>query len=265
MSKHSLGAEFIDRISAEAQDSTAVNHPYLDAMSGGHFSNVERAFEDFALQYGLYSAPFTQYMSVVIDSLSSDKHKDILLENLAEEQGEVHDIELPADVLASIAGKPHTELYLRFQNALGVDADYEENTSKDDPGHLWSQQFLLLCKSNQHVGVGAIGIGTELIVSQIYSQILEGLKGHSNLTPTQHVFFDLHSQCDDEHAAQMMLIAEDLALDQKSCEQIEYGVTEAIRMRTEFWDRMLERAQDFPVSNPNSTEQLSSIGYKKGL
>ena len=114
---------------------------------------------------------------------------------------------------------------------------------------------------NECVGVGAIGIGTELIVSSIYNQILEGLKAHSDLTMTQHVFFDLHCQCDEEHATKMLLIAEDLAQTRTACEQIEYGVKMAINMRVIFWDKMQERAQNFPEAAPLDTGNVTSIGY----
>jgi len=126
---------------------------------------------------------------------------------------------------------------------------------------LWSKQFLQLCLMNEYVGVGAIGIGTELIVSSIYNQILEGLKNHSDLTMTQRVFFDLHSECDEEHAAQMILIAEDLALDHSACEQIEYGVNMAINMRVMYWDKMLERANNIPAHSSPDIAKLSAVGY----
>jgi pyrroloquinoline-quinone synthase len=254
-----LGASFIKDISADVLDSAAANHPYLQAMREGDFPNVDLAFKDFAFQYGLYSTTFTRYVSAVIKNLSNTEHKKILLANLAEEQGDTHDVDLPPDVLASVVGQPHTNLYRRFQKALGIDADYCKTAQQCQTSLLWSQQFLQLCKINECVGVGAIGIGTELIVSRIYDQILEGLKTHSNLTMTQRVFFDLHSQCDEEHAAQMLLIAEDLAQDSTACEQIEYGARMAINMRISFWDKMLERAHNFPASP--AIETLSAIGY----
>lgn len=261
MSKSDLGSAFIKRLRAEVLDSAAVKHPYLCAMRNGDFSNTNLAFKDFAFQYGLYSAKFIRYMSVVTDNLNSTEHKQILQSNLAEEQGGVHDVELPPDVLASIVGQPHALLYRRFQEAIGVDAHYRDTTFQCQPGLLWSQKFLKLCEMNECVGVGAIGLGTELIVSHIYNQILEGLKKHSDLTMTQRVFFDLHSECDERHAAQMLLIAEDLARDHSACEQIEYGVNKAINMRIRFWNKMLERAQSFPVSTPLVNKKTSTLEY----
>ncbi|QMU62142.1 MAG: DUF3050 domain-containing protein [Gammaproteobacteria bacterium] len=265
MDRCSIGAAFIKRVSNEVLDSTAINHPYLQAIRKGDFPNINFAFKDFAFQYGIYSAQFVIYLSAVIENFSNTKHKQILQANLAEENGNIHDVELPFDVLASVENQSHTHLFRRFQKALGVDDEYCKTASDRQAGLQWSQQFLQLCEMNECIGIGAIGIGTELIVSHIYNQILEGLKAHSNLTMTQRVFFDLHSECDEEHAAQMLLVAEDLAKDQNACEQIEYGVNMAVNMRTVFWDKMLERAQSFPASASRSTEKLSEIGYQTSL
>lgn len=265
MDRHRLGATFIKRVSDEVLESTAINHPYLQAMRKGDFPNVNFAFRDFAFQYGLYNTQFVRYLSAVIENFHNAKHRQILQSNLAEENGYIHDVELPPDVLASVEKQSHAQLFLRFQKALGVDAEYCKSVSECQAGLVWSQQFLQLCEMNECVGVGAIGIGTELIVSNIYDQILEGLKAHSNLTMTQRVFFDLHSQCDDEHAAQLLLIAEELAKDQQACEQIEYGVNMAVNMRTVFWDNMLKRAQSSPASVSTNTKKPSDLGYQTSL
>lgn len=242
-----MNASFIKRLCEDAFASKAVNHPYLTALAQGDLPNIGLALKDFAYQYGAYNNQFTHYLGVVIENLTEVKHKNILLENLAEEQGNPHDIELSPMILASIDGKPHSALYTRFQEALGVNAQYRQSTPLCEAALTWSEQFSKLCESSEYSGIGAIGIGTELIVSNIYEQILESLRLHSSLTPIERVFFNLHSACDDEHAAQILAITEDLATDDKACETIAQGVYAAIELRVRFWDDMLERAQQFPA------------------
>lgn len=255
MNHKNSGAAFTERIKTEVLNSTAINHPYLQAMGCGEFSDINMAFRDFAVQYGLYSSQFIRYLSTVISSCSNPKHQTILQSNLAEEKGNLHDVDLPPNVLASIEGQEHSLLFRRFQQALGVDTKTPIQNAELQPGGLWSQQFLKLCESNEYVGIGAIGIGTEFIVSHIYNQLLAGIKNHTKLTMAEHVFFDLHSECDDEHGAQMLLITEELATNVDVCEQIEYGVSMAIKLRTEFWDSMLERAQSFSGSTTHTIEE----------
>lgn len=259
MNKNKLGISFVERIRTEALESSAVHHPYLRALRYGDLPDFDWALKDFAFQYGLYSGRFVQYLSAVIERLSCEEHREILQKNLAEEQGNPHDIELPSDVLASIKGQPHTVLYQRFQQALGIDDAFKSNNLESHPAHDWSQQFLELCEVNEHVGLGAIGIGTELIVSSIYRQILDALKTHSHLTKVQRVFFELHSDCDDHHAEQILLIVESLANNSTACEQIEYGVRQAIEMRSAFWDAMLNRALNCKRSSAISAEELSLV------
>ncbi|MEM9620691.1 MAG: iron-containing redox enzyme family protein [Pseudomonadota bacterium] len=249
MSNARVGACFIQNVCQDVLASAAVAHPYLTAMRNGDFPDVDFAFKDFAFQYGLYSSKFIRYVAAVIDNLQSESHRRILLSNLAEEQGDTHDVELPPDVLATVEGQPHTKLYRRFQEALGVDDDYRQSALQSESSLQWRDQFLDLCKLNEFVGVGAVGIGTEMIVSHVYKQILQGLKAHSQLTMIERVFFDLHSECDEHHAAQMITIAEELALDRAACRQIEYGAHRAVELRVEFWDEMLERAHSVPAQN----------------
>ncbi len=241
--------QFIDHLRGEVMESAAVHHPYLTAISSGELPNLDLALRDFAFHYGAYSAKFTHYLSAVIERLVSHHHQQILLANLAEEQGAVSEVELPTAVMEAVADQTHVSLYRRFQAAVGVDEHYIEqsadNVSRHQIGQLWSERFLSLCQTNECVGVGAIGIGTELIVSEIYKQILAGLRAHTSLTQNEHVFFDLHSECDDKHAAQILRIAQDLARDDESREQLVYGARSAVEMRVAFWDALLERAQNF--------------------
>lgn len=249
---------FIEGIRAEVLDSAAVNHPYLIALNTGEFPDVQWALQDFAFQYGLYNARFTHYVSAVIGNLRDPAHKQIMLANLAEEHGDTEGVDLSAEVMASIAGLPHASLYQRFQQALGVDGDYIQKAQRCSASLIWTRQFEQLCALNEGAGVGAIGIGTELIVSRIYAQILGGLQAHSRLTPRERVFFDLHSQCDDEHAAQILLIARDLAQDAGVRQQLEYGARTAIEMRIAFWDAMLERAQSLPAADASLTTERAN-------
>lgn len=247
----------LNKISSEAIASSAVNHPYLQAFQNGAFPNIEFAIKDFAFQYGIYSSQFPLYLSAVINNLKNPQHKQVLLDNLSEEKGDTHDIELPLDVLSSITGVPHTQLYIRFQEAVGVDERYREAADQSQAATLWRDQFLQLCESDEYVGIGAIGIGTEFIVSRIYQQILKGLARHSDITITERVFFDLHSHCDDEHADHMLSIAQDLAVDSTACEKIEYGAKTALNMRAIFWDEMLVRAHAIPATESSTIKKTA--------
>ncbi len=234
---------FIDRLTQKALHSQAVNHPYLQYFAGENTDNAEGMVRDFALQYGFYSANFIAYVSSVIENLDKQSHRDVLQENLDEERGNVHGVDLPPDVLETVIGQPHSLLFQRFQQAAGVSASSKRNVSNADPGVAWARGFQTLCSENVLVGIGALGLGTELIVSSIYSKILSGIKTATNIAPKDYVFFELHSECDDDHAQQLLLVASQLAIDSDAERQIEYGMSRALELRCRFWDQMLERSE----------------------
>ena len=49
----------------EAENHRAVHHPYLKALANGEFKNNHRILQDFAAQYGHYSAWFPRYLTGV--------------------------------------------------------------------------------------------------------------------------------------------------------------------------------------------------------
>ena len=236
-----LSHRFIDHLTKTALHSSAVNHRYLDLLAAGGDRQFEKVISDFALQYGFYSDRFVHYVLAVIANLDDKVHQRILQGNLDEEYGNTHDVMLPEDVMDSIVGQPHTLLFKRFQRATGITEEMLGSIRPDSPGILWANKFEALCKENALAGIGALGFGTEFIVSSIYQKILCGIKMAGFLAPTDHVFFDLHAECDDEHAQQFVHIASDLLVDSEAESQIEYGMAQALKLRSEFWDQMLER------------------------
>ena len=254
------------RLGKTAACSPAVDHPYLRALAAGELPNMFGALQDFAGQYGAYSRHFVASVTAVIDSLENESHKKMLRANLAEERGEVLDADLPPAMIELVAGQPHAKLYRRFQEALGVSVtavkqqpeSESRSASVSSPGALWGQRFRALCSEDQYCGIGAIGIGTELIVSPIYAQILQAIKEHSDLSFADRVFFDLHSVCDAEHADQLLQISRELAVSKQATEKIIEGARAALSLRIDFWDQMLERALALPRSLPDQHWQRAT-------
>ena len=92
------------------------------------------------------------------------------------------------------------------------------------------------------LGVGAIGIATEMVVPLMYQYILDGIRRHSTLEPRDYYFFELHAGCDEAHALSLLAITEDLAQNFGVREAIRFGVFSALNLRKAFWDIMQSRA-----------------------
>lgn len=226
---------FVETLCAEALQHPAVNHPYLQRLAQGDLPDLPAAIRDYCHQYYFYSAEFTSYLEAVIGSLPSAKHRDVLRHNLDEERGHADDAN-PDQI-------PHTELFQRFRTAAGVTPDYDSKNQPSTTVIVWRDLFLQKCQSRQlGVGVGAIGIATEMIVSRIYQYLHEAVKSHSDMTPDDYLFLTLHLDCDDQHAEDLKQISIELAEDHASREALRFGVLSALNLRNAFWDVMLARA-----------------------
>ena len=226
--------EFIEALCVDAMKHQAVHHPYLQRLADGDFRDMPSAIRDFCHQYYFYSADFTSYLEAVIGGLSSAIHRDVLRKNLEGEKG---------DDPANPEGIPHTELFKRFRQAAGVTPEYDAKTSPCTTVIVWRDLFLQKCKSRQPgVGLAAIGLGTEMIVSTIYGYLHQAVTKHTDLKPEDYLFLSLHLECDDEHAAALKGISLELAEDLNHREALRFGVLSSLNLRSAYWDVMLARA-----------------------
>ncbi|MEM9189475.1 MAG: iron-containing redox enzyme family protein [Myxococcota bacterium] len=215
----------------------ACRHPYLTALAVGDLPNVEEALKDFAHQYAFYSAGFSIYLRGLVAQLEEPAHIHLVAENLAEEEGRID----------GEAGRPHGLLFLDFQEAIGV------NPLTADPPiasvRSWRRRFDELCSvEGPAVAVAALGVGTELIVPAIYSQILRSLRAHTTLQREDLLFFELHSVCDEAHSEDLLYIAESFAGTPEGRQDLARGARIAWELRATFWDEMLARAEQMPPS-----------------
>ena len=130
-----------------------------------------------------------------------------------------------------------------FKDQIGADQNYCQSNSPCTTVLLWRDLFLQKCKSNiPGVGLAAIGMGTEYIISTIYPNIIEAIENHTDLGKEGSLFFRLHVDCDDNHAEVVRKITEEIAEDISTREAIRFGVFSSLNLRKAFWDTQLARA-----------------------
>ncbi|HVV69208.1 MAG TPA: iron-containing redox enzyme family protein [Gammaproteobacteria bacterium] len=160
-------------------------NPLLKACVSGLLT-----FEDFRFifsQYYLYSKNFTRLLAAFMVNCESDIYRSKLSENLWEEGGG-SDIE-----------KRHAEIFRRFL----VDHLYLnplENIVFEPFTQDFFQQYLDMCLNYSSLeAAAALSLGTESIVPKLYQIFRQGLRAIGLQNKSLH-FFDLHIQCDDDHA-----------------------------------------------------------------
>ena len=219
----------------------AVHHSYLQKLSQGEFSNMEKALAYFASQYEGYSLWFPKYLQAVIDKLSNPSHKSHLLENLAEEKGQLGKEDMKAIRALGIedswvVGIPHPILFQQFKKAICTNYNFEMNEAV----LRWRTSFLnYLDNCTEEEAVGAIGLGTESVVKHIYRPLIESLAMHTSLTLQDYVFFPLHTEVDDEHGKVLLAIANELASQsEENARLVQKGMQTALDLRAEFWQNL---------------------------
>ncbi|MFT6107660.1 MAG: pyrroloquinoline quinone (PQQ) biosynthesis protein C [Planctomycetota bacterium] len=231
---------FVDALLARAIQHEATDHRCLARFGRGGYG--QRSIE-FARSYGRwyqgYSAWFPHYLRAVIERLESPEHRRLLASNLAEEQGRLDEDDRAALVAlgidaAAVDGVPHPELFGRFCRALGLQsADLDVPPV---PTIEWRSALRASLRAGSGAyAVGALGLGTEAVVSTIYQPIVQGLKRLPELQKQDIVFFELHCHVDDQHYEDLRTIAIDLAGTRVGRLELERGMHDALELRLQFW------------------------------
>lgn len=237
---------FLTKVTQEAISHRAVHHPYLLGLREGKYPDMKWALKDFARQYHGYSAHFPRYLTTVIGRLENPQHRSALMENLTEESGIYEQDEL--DELAEIGvkeewvnGVPHPVLFRRFCDAVGVDS-----LDPDADGIevvCWREMFLsVLSGGSPAQAVGALGLGTENVVSTMYQHFLPALE-ILGVDPSETVFFPLHAAVDDHHQETLLDISRGYANTEEGRLDLVKGMRKALALRAGFWDWMLSRVE----------------------
>ncbi|MCC6925077.1 iron-containing redox enzyme family protein [Novosphingobium sp.] len=236
----------IDDLVEEALNHRAVKHPYLEAIGNRAFDRMDWVIRDFAENYYGYSINFPRYLTAVISRLETPAHRTSLLQNLTEESGFYDEAEL-AELAAIgierewIEGVPHPQLFKRFREAAGVTTPYE---AASDAIELvcWRESFITtLTHGSPAEALGALGLGTENIVSTIYIPFVQALTD-STIQPRDWVFFPLHTAVDDHHQEALEEISLSFAAQPAGKGELRKGMIKALSLRSSYWDWLYERA-----------------------
>jgi pyrroloquinoline quinone (PQQ) biosynthesis protein C len=230
----------------ESLNHRAVNHPYLRALGTGDLPDTDWALRDFADHYYGYSLHFPRYLTTVISKLEIAAHRNSLLQNLTEESG-IYEDEEYAELAAVgverewIEGVPHPQLFRRFREATGITAPYSPDREAIEL-ICWRESFLTtLTYGSAAEALGALGLGTENIVSTIYIPFVKAL-ARTDLKPRDTVFFPLHTAVDDHHQEALEEISLYFAAAPAGKGDLRRGMIKALSLRSSFWDWMYERA-----------------------
>ena len=249
----------LENLLQEAKGHNAINHIYLKALQKGDLFDSNKAIKDFSIQYQGYTSWFPKFLTAAMAKLENHEHRMFFIENLSEEGGhldsdDVESLESIGIKEEWVQGVPHPELFRRFKKAMKIEGE----DTLIDAVILWRELFHSVITSGSVAeAIGAIGLGTESIVKYIYKHITNAISIHTNLSREEYVFFELHSEIDDEHSALMLKVAEDLIKENPAnYVDLRKGMLKALNLRSMFWDIMYKRAKTMQNENRNERQNI---------
>jgi pyrroloquinoline quinone (PQQ) biosynthesis protein C/quercetin dioxygenase-like cupin family protein len=206
-------------------------------------------------QYQLYSRSFTRFISAVMANCDSDLFRAQLSQNLWEEGG------------GCAPERRHAELFRRFlRDALGV-------TPEDTEFEVYTQHFvreyLSFCLAGDAAaGSAFLSLGTEGIVPRMYTIFMTGLRA-AGLRADELEFFQLHVECDDDHAETLEQMMLSYAAEPRWFDTCKRAMTRALDLRLQFFERCadaLERRRlDAMLARVNAEVSLCPLATSNEL
>ena len=162
-----------------------LDHPFYQAWSRGELPAA--ALRDYAAQYYHHVAAFPTYLSAVHAQTEDPALRRQILTNLIDEE----------------AGSPnHPELWLRFAESLGLDADAVRSTERWPETKALIDSFRSCCRDRgTSAGLAAL-YAYESQIPAVSEKKIEGLKQFYGFTNADgYAYFTVHIEADREHAA----------------------------------------------------------------
>jgi len=213
--------KYIDPDWIRALDST----PFLTRCRSGQVTR--RELDSFVRQHRFYSKHFTRYLCSLLSNIQGDKERLALCENLFEEMG-----------LGDFGNIPHSLVYTRMMNRLGIRMDDEEvffYTSE-----LVDLMYECCRNENPILGLGALCLGAEAIVPHIYSQVVAGFIAIGE-SDEDLDYFLMHIEGDEEHAETMLkIISNELKKSPDQIKELSSAAFNIITARTRFLEGISE-------------------------
>ena len=178
-----MGKKFIDRIDNMIKKKHLLNHSFYKAWSAGELP--KETIREYAAQYFQHVSLFPRYLSAIHSNCEDIKIRQLLLENLnEEEQGKEN----------------HPELWMRFAEGMGNTRKNVNETAPIKETEELVKTFKKLSKSEKHhIGLAALYC-YESMQPEISETKKNGLQKFYNINDEDTLkFFTVHMHADKWH------------------------------------------------------------------
>ncbi len=173
----------VAKILKEINEKNMLNHPFYQDWMEGKLS-VEQ-LQNYASQYMPFVEAFPRYVSATHSLCESQKGRQMLAENLLDEEGFRH-------------SEPHPILWKRFAEGLGKSID--DNELIKEKAQKLTDTFMELSRSSYEEGLVAL-YTYEHQIPEISKLKIEGLDKNYKINDKKTTeFFSVHEQADIYHS-----------------------------------------------------------------
>lgn len=165
-------------------------HPFLERCRAGQLTLLE--VRVLAVQMYKFSQAFNRILASIMSCCPDEGAQLVILENLMDEMGQGN------------LANAHPELFRRFTRTLGIDDGTLLITPPESETQALIDTYLALPHRYGYLAaLGAVCFASEGIVNSLYTQIRQGIVGASPFSQEALIFFEVHIDLDDDHAAHL--------------------------------------------------------------
>ncbi len=185
--------KFIEEVNSTIEKQSLLNHPFYQKWNEGKLSVEE--LREYAKQYYHFVKHFPRFVSCVHSNCDDVKTRQILLENLADEEGFKTGIE------------DHPRLWINFAESLGLtEAEVKSAEPLREVEDLVDGMYELTRSPEFTLGLAAL-YAYESQVPEISKTKIAGLKNFYGIDSERAIeFFKVHEEADIYHSRDEMEI-----------------------------------------------------------
>ena len=209
---------FIDHVDKQIEKNHLLNHSFYQAWNSGDLS--KDTIKEYAAQYFQHVSSFPRYLSAIHSNCDDISTRQILLENLVDEEK---------------GSENHPELWMRFAEGMGNSRDKVNNTDAMSETQDLVETFKKLSRSEQyHIGLAALYC-YESMQPEISETKKEGLQKFYGIKDENTLkFFTVHMHADKWHREVVRKLLSDLANTKEKQKEILKAVESALSVLNNF-------------------------------
>lgn len=221
-------SSFMRSFEQVAKEHPLWSHPFLSRCRSGNLKRSEVRI--LAVQMYKFSKQFNRILASILCCCLDDEAQLVILDNLFDEMGR------------GDQSQAHPELFRQFTRSIGInDDELERYVTYPETQNLIDTYVALSDEYGYLSALGAVCFASEGIVHALYTQLYHGIQGSEPLSAESLIFFTVHLDVDDGHAAKLAALIDPRIQDQSQAVDMHRAILDAMDARVQFFDGIQNR------------------------